>query len=215
VPLSFVSFLIVVAALLLLPRVSRIVMALAAGGAIGHQALARQPDRIELREAGLQAWKDPAAAQRLSEPLLVLGYELAGTFTVPELSGVVVRLLVHSRECVLAAVYEHPRAGYWIDVATRYVGGTSFTVSSCLDRGLATRPGHPIVHLPGAEPAALHERLLASRPKAGMERPDSRGAARTFEQAFAAGMAWRKSQGISTAEVVTVAVRPVRKQRAA
>jgi hypothetical protein len=213
--MPFVPALIVVVALLLLLPALRVVIALAAGGAIGRQALARQPDRIELREAGLQAWKDSSAAQRLTEPLLILGYELAGTFTIPELPGVVVRLLVHSRECMLATVYEHPRAGYWIDLATRYVGGTAFTVSSCPDRGLAPRPGHPIVHLPGAEPAALHERLLASRPKAGMERPDSRRAARTFEQAFADGMAWRKSQGVSTAEVVKVAVRPVRKQRAA
>ena len=59
-----------------------VVIALVAGRAIGRHALEKQPDRIELREAGLQAWQDAAAADRLTEPLLLLGYEQAGTFII-------------------------------------------------------------------------------------------------------------------------------------
>ncbi len=213
--MPLVPILVLAVALLVLGPLFRILVALVAGRAIGRQALSRQPDQIELREAGLQDWRDADSAQRLTDPLLQLGYELAGTYKIPQLPGVVVRLLVHARECVMACVYEHPRAGHWLELVTRYVGGTTHSVTSSPDRGLAPRPGHPLIHLPGATPAALHERLLQSRPQGGMERPDSGTAAHTFERAFAEGMAWRKAQGISTGEVVKVAVVGVRKQRAA
>jgi hypothetical protein len=193
----------------------RVLVALVAGRAVGKVALRRQPDRIELREANLQTWKDSDAAQRLTEPLILLGYEQAGSFTVAQIPGVVVRLLVHVRECVLACVYEHPRAGHWVELVTRYVGDTSFTVTGSHDPGLAPRPGHTVIHLPGSAPNALHERMLASRPPNGKEEVDASRAPRRFEEAFAEGMAWRKSHGVSTGEVVKIAVRPIRKQKAA
>ncbi|HVP14600.1 MAG TPA: hypothetical protein VMS88_03590 [Terriglobales bacterium] len=211
-----VTYLILFLAFLVLGYpLRRVLVALAAGRAVGKAALQGQPDRIELREANLQSWKDPDAAQRLTEPLILLGYEQAGSFTVPQLPGVVVRLLVHVRECVLACVYEHPRAGHWVELVTRYVGGTSFTVTGSPDSGLAPRPGHTVIHLPGTAPAALHERLLASRPPSGKEEVDASRARRNFEEAFAEGMAWRKSHGVSTGEVVKIAVHPIRKQKAA
>jgi hypothetical protein len=210
VPLAFA-----VAGLIFLRPLLRVVIALVAGRSIGKRVLEEQPDRIELREAGLQAWQDSAAADRMTEPLLHLGYEPAGTFTVPQLPGVVLRLLVQARECVLGIVYEHPKAGHWVELVTRYAGGTAFTVSSSADRGLAPRPGHPVTHLPGAASAVLHSRLLLLRPQAGMERIEAARAAEAFARGYAAAMAWRKSQGISRGEVVRVAARGVKKQKAA
>jgi hypothetical protein len=177
--------------------------------------LARQPDQVHLREAGIGAWRDGAAAERLTQPLLELGYETVGVFTAPEVPGVVLRLLVMPRECVLATVYEHPRTELWVELATRYTGGTACAITSGQDRGLAPRPGHPVTHLPGADPGLLHARLLALRPKGGMARVEASPAVRVFEEGFAEAMAWRKSQGISRGEVVRVAVRGVRRQRAA
>jgi hypothetical protein len=210
-----VPLLLAVIGLIFLRPLSRVVIALAAGQSVGRHALAQQPDRIELREAGLQDWQDAAAADRMTEPLLQLGYEQAGTFTVPQMPGVVLRLLVHARECVLGIVHEHPKAGHWVELTTRYTGGTAFTVTASGDHGLASRPGHPVTHLAGAEPAVLHSRLVALRSPNGMERIVAGRAAQAFEQGFAEAMAWRKSQGVSRSEVVRVAVRGVKKQKAA
>lgn len=213
--MPIVPLLIAVTGLIFLRPLLRLVVALVAGRSIGEHALARQPDRIELREAGPQAWQDATAADRLTEPLLQLGYEQAGTFAIPQMPGVVLRLLVQARECVLGIVYEHPKTGRWVELTTRYAGGTAFTVTSGVDRGLAPRPGHPVTHLAGAEPAVLHSRLVALRPQNGMERIEAGRVAPAFEQGFAEAMAWRKSQGISRSEVVRVAARGVKQQKAA
>ena len=213
--MPIVPLLLAVIGLIFLRPLLRVVVALVAGRGIGQRVLAQQSDRIELREAGLQAWQDAAAADRLTEPLLQLGYEQAGTSTIPQLPGVVLRLLVQARECVLGIVYEHPKAGRWVELTTRYSGGRAFTVTSGVDRGLAPRPGHPVTHLAGAEPAVLHSRLVALRPQNGMERIEAGRAAEAFARGFAETMAWRKSRGISWAEVVRVAARGVKKQRVA
>ena len=213
--MPIVPLLLVVLALLFLRPLLRVVIALVAGQSIGKRVLQQQPDRIELRESGMQAWQDAEAAGRLTEPLLQLGYEQEGTFAVPQMPGVVLRLLVHARLCVLGIVYEHPKAGHWVELTTRYAGGTSFTVTSSADHGLAPRPGHPVTHLAGAAPAALHSQLVALRPQGGMERVESGAAVAAFEQGFAEAMAWRKAQGVSRSEVVRVAARGVRKQKAA
>jgi hypothetical protein len=213
--MPIVPLLLAVIGLIFLRPLLRVVVALVAGRRIGRHVLAEQPDRIELREAGLQAWQDAAAADRLTEPLLQLGYEPAGTFTIPQLPGVVLRLLVHVRQCVLAIVYEHPKAGHWVELTTHYTGGKAFTVTAGADRGMAPRPGHPVTHLAGAEPAVLHSRLIALRPPNGTERIEAGRAAETFVQGFAEAMALRKSQGISRSEVVRVAVRGVKAQKVA
>jgi hypothetical protein len=214
-PMPIVPLVLAVIGLIFLRPLLRVVTALVAGPAVGQSALATQPDRIELREAGRQAWQDGGAADRQTEPLLLLGYEQAGTFTIPQMPGVVLRLMVHLRECVLGIVYEHPQSGRWVELATRYAGGTTFTVTSSVDHGLASRPGHPVMHLAGTAPGALHSRLLALRPSSGTERIEAGRAAEVFEQGYAEAMAWRKSQGVSRAEVVRVAVRGVKKQKAA
>ena len=213
--MPIVPLVLSVIGLILLRPLLRLAIAFVDGRGIGKRALAKQPDRIQLREAGPAAWQDREAADRLTQPLIMLGYEQAGTFTVAEMPGVVVRLLVHLRECVAAMVYEHPKVGLWVELTTRYTGGTACSVTSGRDRGLAQWPGHPVTHLPGAAPDVLHARLLAQRPANGMLPLEAGKAAAAFEAGFAEGMAWRKAQGISRAEVVKIAVKGVPRQKAA
>ena len=210
-PMPILQLVLAVIGLILL----RVVIALVDGTGIGRRVLAKQPDRIELHESGAQAWQDPGGAERLTAGLLELGYEPAGTFTIPEMPGVVLRLLVHVRERVVAMIYEHPKVGQWVELATRYAGGDGFAISSGHDRGLARRPGHPVLHDAGADPATLHARLLAQRPPNGMVSIEAGRAVALFEAGFAEAMAWRKSHGISRGEVVTIAVKGVPRQKAA
>src|SRR5262245_30413423 len=141
------------------------VIAAVAGKQVGTKALAQQPDRIHLQPATPGSWKNATAARKIAEPLTTRGFADAGVYSVPELPGVVVQLLAHVKDGLYAAVYEHPKAGTWFDLVSRYQDGSSVTYSTALPTALKPRPGHPTVNLPGIEPLAVLDRILAQRPR--------------------------------------------------
>ena len=186
---------------------TKLVIARLFGRAIGAKALAHQPDRIRLTQGGAQAWKNPGAANAIADPLLARGFEDAGTFTVAELNGVVVRLLAKADDSLYAAVYEHPKAGAWFEFFSRYRDGSGSTFSAAKETGLDPHPCHPVVHAPGTSPLALYARACAERPQGALLPATVDAAVRDFEQSYADSIAWRKSRGISGAEVAKIARR--------
>src|SRR5881296_2675516 len=101
------SIAILVAAIVVLSIGRKLLGPLIAGifsGAIGREALNRQPDRISLTQAGPQAWSNPASANAIAEPLLGLGFKDAGTFRIQEMPEVVVRLMAKPDESFYSAV---------------------------------------------------------------------------------------------------------------
>jgi hypothetical protein len=183
----------------------RLVLANLFAGAVSSSALAKQPDSIRLVAAGPTAWRDRAAADRAAAAWLAHGFTDAGTWTVNELPGMVVRLLVSPAASLTGAVYEHPKAGSWCELFYRMTDGTSSTFSSSPPTGLNDRPGHRGVRRPGAGAAELLDLALADRPSGSLVPVNAEAAPRRFEEAFADSMAWRKQNGISRAEVVNVA----------
>ena len=178
-----------------------------AGRMIGERALAKQPDTISLTRRGDDAWRDLDAARRMWQPLDARGFADAGTYSIDEIRGVVLRLLASPREHLMAIAYEHPVAGRWIEVATRYQDGTGHTVTSMAATGLDDRPGHPVIAMSGATAEQLIERALRERPVGHMQAVRADDVAHLFEQVYAESMAWRKTNGISQREVVKVVLR--------
>jgi hypothetical protein len=177
------------------------------GEEIGRRALAKQPDQIRLTNASSSAWKKPDLAVGLTRSLVTMSFEDAGAYTVPEMPGLVLRLLVQPKECLMGIVYEHPKAGTWLELVTRYADGTSASFSSMRPTGLNPPPGHMIVNAPGASPENLHARSLQERPK-GVMKPVSRfHVVRMFEEGYAESIAARKKMGVSVSEVAAVASR--------
>jgi hypothetical protein len=174
---------------------------------IGQRALEKQSDRIHLVTAGPQVWAQPDAAGALATPLLENGFEDAGTFAIPEMPGVHVRLLVDARNCMLGIVYEHPRAPHWLEILTRYTNGGSCSFTTLRPTGLSPRPGHPSVHAPGIDAGALLHRTLQERPSRQTVTVTVDSAAAMFESGYAEYMAWRKRQGVSAKEVLEIAER--------
>lgn len=185
----------------------RIVMAmLGARGlaAVGRMSLASQPDELTLELAPGDS--DPRARE-LGEALLRRGFLDGGRFSVREMAGVHVSFLVKPDDAVVAAIYEHAKAGAWCDLNTGYSDGSSFTITSTqMGASLEDRPGHPIVRAPGAHPAALHVRLLRERPAGAMLRVETHQVAEYFADAYATSMAWRKQRGVTVEEVRGAAV---------
>jgi hypothetical protein len=131
--------------------INRVIMLLLGKGgleAVGRKALAEQPDRISL--TGGPGPKRIEAVNAISM-LERRGFEKAGSFEVREMKGINLHLLVKPSDNAVAVVYEHPKAGVWADLSSRYEDGTSFTVSSArAGNALEQRPGHAMVSLPAS-----------------------------------------------------------------
>lgn len=192
-----------------LSPVLKLVIAGLFGKQVGAVALAQQPDTITLQRRDASMWKNGPAVSRLVAALRSRGFEDAGVHAVAEMPGLGVQLMALERDGWYAAVYEHPVAGVWIDLASRFQDGSSFTVTTAKPTGLAPRPGHPVVNAPGLEPDALVEKAQRDRPRKWPRKVSIESAAHDFEEAYAESIAWRKQNGISRGEVMKVATRKV------
>lgn len=180
------------------------VISAVAGRAIGKAALAAQPDTITPMES--TAGPAHPDARSALESLVRRGFEVVGSYVIPEMAGLPVHFLTRTEECVIAVVYEHPKVGVWTDLATRYLDGTTFTITNApMGGGLEPRPGHEKLRVAGLTTAALHIRLLRDRPRKTPVEVRPSDVARVFADAYAEEMAWRKGRGVSTAEVRAVA----------
>jgi hypothetical protein len=169
---------------------------------VGQRVLAGQPDRITLGPHGTPPGFD---AKKILDGLTWTGYRPAGSFAVAEMGGLPIHFAVKPSQCAVAAVYEHPEAGVWFDLFTRYQDGTSFTfATSRKGAGLDQRPGHPTVRAPGLDAAAAHTRFLRERPAGTMKSYSALEVPGIFIDAYAEAMAWRKQRGITAAEVQRV-----------
>ncbi|TMQ71935.1 MAG: hypothetical protein E6K80_04130 [Candidatus Eisenbacteria bacterium] len=194
-------------AVTLLSPVLRLLIAALAGKQIGQKALAKQPDTIRLERRDLSAWKQPAALRARMDPLLTRGFADAGIHAVGEMPGLVIQLLANAREGFYAAIYEHPRAGHWLDIYSHYQDGTSATFTTARPHGIAPRPGHLSIHCQGVDASSVLDRALAQRPRQAVKPVSIDHAAPVFERAYAEGVAYRKGVGISRGEVVKTALR--------
>lgn len=172
---------------------------------VGTRAMANVPDRITLVHQNLHSWNPGPEVARLADPIFSKGFQEGGLFSIREMAGVTVRFLVKPSECIVAAIYMHPRAATWLDLITYYQNGNSATYTTNTPHGLDQRPGHPTVYLPGATALALYIKMSAERPK-GVFRPVmTEDISLLFERAYAESISWRKNKGISATEVVKVA----------
>lgn len=203
---SILYLVVALVAISLLSPLMRLLIVAVAGKQVGAAALAKQPDAIHLDRKDSSVWKNAAGASALARPLLARGFEDAGTCTVREMPGLVVQLLAHSGDNFYAAVYEHPVAGQWLDVFSRFQDGTSFTVTTAKPTGLAPRPGHDTIHATGS-PEQVLDRAMTQRPRKWFDPTSTDRAIPVFEKAYADSMVYRKSVGVSRREVMNVAMK--------
>ena len=172
--------------------------------AAGKRAAEKQPDEIHLVAAPGHAWANRAAVEAYAKPLAALGFVDAGTYTVDVLA-VALRFALGESQRMYATVYEHAKAGVWMNFVVLYENGGSITFSTTRDRGLEQRPGHPIVHHPGSSAAELHAAALRRLGGDGPRKPlTPTSIVAEFERAWAEGVRWRKQRGFQTAEIASV-----------
>jgi hypothetical protein len=194
-------------ALFFMTPLSRIVIAALFGKAIGKTALAKQPDTIRLVPAEPSKLRKAEQVASIAGEYQRAGFESAGVFSVPELPGLFVQLLANRSESMGAAIYDHPIAGVFYDVFSRYVGGGSWTHTSARATGLKRPDNQKVVNLPGANATTLIERARRERSPGGLKSCAAAMVPVEFIAAYAEQMTWMKQRGISTQEVVKVATR--------
>src|SRR5438105_2741386 len=122
---------------------------------VAKRATEKQPDEIHLIPAATHIWSNAAEIAAYANAFHEAGFTDAGTYTVDVLP-VAIQFLLKAAERMYAVIYEHPKAGTWINLVALFEDGTSITFTNTRDRGLEKRPGHPIIYLTGANASQLY-----------------------------------------------------------
>src|SRR5437016_3365404 len=167
------------------------------------RALEKQPDQIRLLPVPQHGWSNTQAIETYAGDMSALGFADAGTYTVDVLP-VVIQFLLKKTDHVYAVIYEHPKAGVWLNLVILYEDGRSMTFSTTADRGLEKRPGHPTVHSKGATAAALYTMTCQLMNEPPRKPVIASTIPAEFEKAWSDGVHWRKSRGFSVEETASV-----------
>jgi hypothetical protein len=201
--LGVVWLLIKVAPRLFVRQVARVV-----AGAIGKDALAKIPGQITLSRVNTPQWKDAAAIQQQASPLVRAGFGDLGTYSVDVMPGVLVRILFQPQTYVAAHITEHPRAGNWLELATRYSDGGSDFLTTLPDQGIDPPPFVRTARADRSTPTdSLYQMHLQQRKPQGIKAVNQNDAAHEFEEAYMRYMVWKNNKGLKPEEVARVVQR--------
>ena len=168
---------------------------------IGKQALDKQPDWITLSRLPNPQWRNPAAIEEWTKPLVAGGFQDAGAFTVDKMPGVKVNILVKPDDCVMANVYEHPQAGTWLELVSHYDNGDSATLTTMKNLGIARPSWISSIFADKAPAMDLVQRLIRERRSGQLIAISPERAPKQFEEGYAKYMLWKKNTGLSGEEV--------------
>jgi hypothetical protein len=192
---------------LLLRFAGRPLIALLFAKSIGAQALAKVPQTVHLTRASDTVWSNVDAARRMWEPLLQAGFADAGTYTVNEMPGVVMRLLASTTDSIMAIAYEHPRAGHWLEMVTRYADGRRCSATSLVTAPVSAPDFVTSLRAPNASPSRLLDTMRRQRPEGTMLPVTTADVTRMFEEGYAESMKWHNEHGVKRGDVMKVAMR--------
>jgi hypothetical protein len=173
---------------------------------VGKKALAKIPETAKLIPTDSPNWQNRSLIDSQTSPLKFRGFEDVGSYQVASMPGVLLKILFHQATNVAAHVYEHPRAGSWTEMATRYTDGRSATITTLPDKGVSAPPWIKTTRVPSGTPTdQMFQQHTAERDKTGIKTLAPADTIREFEDGYARYMQWKKTTGISADEVARVA----------
>ena len=183
---------------------------------VGEQALAKQPEKIRLGPVSPAPWKDEAVIRKQASPLAPLGFVELGTFSVDRMPGVLVRMLFQPQIAVAAHIFEHPKAGSWIEFATRYTDGSSHYLATSPATGLDMPEWVRTIRADKSTPTdELYRQFVAQRQAGGIKPTSAADVVGEFEDAYMRFMIWKNNRGITPEEVAKAMVKWAEKKQAA
>jgi hypothetical protein len=173
---------------------------------VARRAGDRIPNEIHLEPATMIMWKDEEKWREAYNALEHRGFRHAGNYRVVEI-GVDVQFLIHDRECALACIYNHPVAGVFMDLVTRYQDGSCVTFANRAASGLDQHPQLKNRFLGDVPPAELIERALTERPQQPMQEIRDQDLAPDFCRVWKEYKEWRNKRGTTAEEVERIYAR--------
>lgn len=179
---------------------------------VGKQVLAKLQDVVALELDNDHAWTIAGMEENYFTPLRNLGFADAGTYSVDKMPGVHLKMMVHVADRVYVNVYEHPKAGDWVEFVTKYEDHSTVSLSTLPPTGVEGPPWLTSIKCAKGTPMAeLYQQLLQQR-KRGAMKPFTSGSVKyEFEEGYAQYMNWKKNTGIPPEEVARVALKRFQK----
>lgn len=198
--LAFVWVLIKLAPKLFVRQVARVALT-----KVGEKAIANVPEQIALTRVTTPQWKDANAVQQQANPLVVAGFNDLGIYAVDKMPGVLVRVLFQPQTHVAAHIFEHPKAGSWIELATRYTDGSSDFLTTLPDQGIQSPSFVRTTRASRSTPTdALYQQHIAQRKNSGIKTISQNDVIHEFEDAYMRYMVWKKDKSLTPEEVAKV-----------
>ena len=183
---------------------------------VGEKALAGAADAITLAPVSSPEWKNEAAVQQQAGSLLQTGFSELGTFNVDKMPGVLIRMLFHPQTYTAAHIFDHPKAGSWIEFATRYNDGSSHCLTTLPATSIESAPWVRTIRADKSfRSDQLYNQFLQQQQQHGIKAVAPFDAVREFEQAYKLAMQWKKEQGLKPQEVAKVTLQWAEKTKAA
>ena len=209
---SFYKVLFLVALLIIWKLFGKRIVALllvrsAAQGAlndVGKKAIDAQPDFVNLARNEFPQFTNPGGIDELKNPLLASGFDYVGTFNVDKMAGVKIAMLAKPDDYVTAYIYEHPKAGIWIELVTRYQDGGTHSLTTLPATGIQPPPFVQTIRAAKAPAGDLVRQLIGGRHAGDMKLVAASDAVSDFEQNYAKYIIWQKNKGMTTAEMAQV-----------
>lgn len=159
---------------------------------------AAQPCRVTLKPESNPEWRTPDVINRYAGDLRAIGFEEVGTFSIPELGGMMILGLVHPTEGLLSVVYDHRRQkAPTFDIVADYADGSSVSATnSSAGDALDKRPNHPILWLGDSVSASdVLERVQKFEAPAARQPIRKEDFAEHFKKGYARSINWRLKKG--------------------
>ncbi len=174
-------------------------------GQLEDLALSYVPVRIHLQPSSAVEWKDAQDVQQAVREVTQAGFESLGTFTIEEMGFVRLQGFLSRDNTAYAVVWEHDKAGVWVDLVCKYEDGALLTFANLKPTGLDGREGHTKSYRPGS-PRELAEAFFRERRQVGLISLSQASFVTDLEQSYADEIDWRNARGgPSREEVVRVA----------
>jgi hypothetical protein len=167
---------------------------------VAKRAGDRVPNEIHLIPATMIMWKDEDKWRAAYNALETRGFRHAGNYRVQEI-GVDVQFLINDQHCALACVYNHPAAGVFMDIVTRYEDGSSVTFANRGASGLDQHPQLQNRFLGEITPNALIDKAFSERPPSPMCPIREEDIVPDFCRVWKEYKEWRNKRGTSAEEV--------------
>jgi hypothetical protein len=167
---------------------------------VAKRAGERVPNEIHMIPSTMIMWRDQDKWCEAYNALESRGFRHAGNYRVQEIN-VDVQFLIHDAKCAMACIYNHPSAGVFMDIVTRYDDGSSVTFANRAASGLDQHPQLQNRFLGDIHPSELIEHALADRPVKPMREIHDADLVPDFCRVWKEYKEWRNKRGTSAEEV--------------